>query len=115
MLPYYPMEDNGAFHWEIYSYSNKMIADYCNIPITKVKALPLDEWLMYRRDSLINNSEQSEKGKKYLKNAYQMTQTKPDIKSLKDVFGWKLLLKYIFYMGVFEETIYLFSREYTNT
>ena len=31
MLPYYPMEDNGAFHWEIYSYSNKMIADYCII------------------------------------------------------------------------------------
>ena len=48
MLPYYPMEDNGAFHWEIYSYSNKMIADYCNMPITKVKALSLDEWLMYR-------------------------------------------------------------------
>ena len=87
MLPYYPMEDNGAFHWEIYSYSNKMISDYCNIPITKVKALPLDEWLMYRRDSFIFNCEQSEKGRRYLKNAYLMTQTKPDIKRLKEVFG----------------------------
>lgn len=55
MLPYYPIKDNGAFHWEIYSYSNKMIADYCNIPVNKVKALPLDEWLMYRRDSFIFN------------------------------------------------------------
>lgn len=45
MLPYYPIKDNGAFHWEIYSYSNKMIADYCNMPITNVKALSLDEWL----------------------------------------------------------------------
>lgn len=57
MLPYYPIKDNGAFHLEIYSYSNKMIADYCNMPITKVKALSLDEWLMYRRDSFIFNCE----------------------------------------------------------
>ena len=31
--------------------------------------------------------EQTEKGQKYLKNAYLMTQKKPDIKRLKEVFG----------------------------
>ena len=86
MLPYYPIKDNGAFHWEIYSYSNNIIADYCNMPITNVKALSLDEWLMYHRDSFIFNCEQAEKGQKYLKNAYLMTQKKPDIKRLKEVF-----------------------------
>ena len=66
MLPYYPIKDNGAFHWEIYSYSNKMIADYCNMSITKVKALSLDEWLIYRRDSFIFNRKRTKISEKCL-------------------------------------------------
>ncbi|HCT64224.1 MAG TPA: hypothetical protein DIC60_02970 [Lachnospiraceae bacterium] len=64
-----------------------MIADYCRISILEVKAFPLDKWLMYRRDAFIYNCEQSEKGRKYLKDAYIMQQKKPDIKRLREVFG----------------------------
>ncbi len=64
-----------------------MIADYCRINILEVKELPLNEWLMYRRDAFIYNCEQSEKGRKYLKDAYIMMQKKPDIRRLKEVFS----------------------------
>ncbi len=64
-----------------------MIADYCKISVLEVKNLRLDEWLMYRRDAFIYNCEQSEKGRKYLKDSYIMQQKKPDIERLREVFG----------------------------
>ena len=53
----------------------------------EVEELDYLDYLMYRHDAFIYRLSQTEKGEEYLKNAWQLEQTKPDRKALREKFG----------------------------
>jgi hypothetical protein len=64
-----------------------MVSEYTGLNIREVEDLDIVDYLAYRRDAFIYKMSQTEKGREYLSNAYRMTQTAPDRKSLRDQFG----------------------------
>ena len=64
-----------------------MVSQYTGLTIIEVEDLDYIDYLQYRRDAFISRLSQSEKGLKYLDNAYRIEQTEPDRKSLRDQFG----------------------------
>ena len=64
-----------------------MVSQYTGLTIIEVEDLDYIDYLQYRRDAFISRLSQSEKGLKYLDNAYRIEQTEPDRKSLRDRFG----------------------------
>ncbi|MEE1401496.1 MAG: hypothetical protein UF305_04325 [Oscillospiraceae bacterium] len=52
-------------------------------------ALDYIQYLSWRRDAYIHRLEQTSEGREYLKNAWRMTQTKPDRAALRRKFGRK--------------------------
>lgn len=67
----------------------KMVADYLRIPVPDVQELDLIYYLQARRDAFIQRCRESEEGREYLKNAWRLTQTKPDRKASRELFGRK--------------------------
>ena len=51
----------------------------------EIEELDYLDYLMYRRDAFIYR--QTEKGEKYLDNAWRLEQTEPDRKGLRNKFG----------------------------
>jgi len=66
----------------------KIVSDYANIPVSKVAGLFLDDYLLLLRDAFIYNYSQTTDGKKYLENAWRLTNTEYNRKRLREVF-WK--------------------------
>lgn len=57
------------------------------IPLPEVNDLDYIEYLILRRDAFITKLNGSEAGRKYLDDAYRLTQTKPDRKRLRENFS----------------------------
>ena len=53
----------------------------------EVEELDYLDYLLVRRDALINRMNQTEKGVEYLNNAYRLEQTEPDRDKLRKKFG----------------------------
>lgn len=53
----------------------------------EVEELDYIDYLTFRRDAFIYNMGKTEKGEKYLNNAWRLEQTKPDRESLRKKFG----------------------------
>lgn len=53
----------------------------------QVNDLDYLDYLIYRRDAFIYFMSQTEKGEKYLDNAWRLEQTTPDRESLRKKFG----------------------------
>lgn len=64
-----------------------MVAQYTGLNILEVQQLDYIEYLQYRRDAFISKMNQSEEGREYLQKAWNLEQTKPDRKSLREKFG----------------------------
>ena len=60
-------------------------------PVSACRRWALDyiQYLSWRRDAYIHRLEQTAEGREYLKNAWRMTQTKPDRAALRRKFGRK--------------------------
>lgn len=56
------------------------------IPLPDVDDLDYIDYLILRRDAFISRLNSTEEGRKYLNNAYRLTQTKPDRKRLREQF-----------------------------
>ena len=56
------------------------------IPLPDVDDLDYIDYLIIRRDAFISRLNSTEEGRKYLNNAYRLTQTKPDRKRLREQF-----------------------------
>lgn len=65
------------------------MADYAGISLPEVGELDYIQYLSWRRDAYIHRLEQTSEGREYLKNAWRMTQTKPDRAALRRKFGHK--------------------------
>ena len=63
------------------------MARYTGLNILQVEELDYIDYLIYRRDAFIYFMSQTEKGEKYLDNAWRLEQTKPDRESLRKNFG----------------------------
>lgn len=63
------------------------MAEYTGLNMLQVEELNYVDYLIYRRDAFINQMSKTEKGQKYLDNAYRLEQTAPDRKKLREKFG----------------------------
>ncbi len=87
-IPYYPTKDDAGKHqYEVVTFWEKIVADYCGISLFDVQELDYVEYLMLRRDAFIFNHNKTEAGQEYLDNAYRLEQTAPDKSSLRSRFG----------------------------
>lgn len=61
----------------------KIVSDYTNTNFIKLRELDLLTFWKFYKDAIIYNLSRSEKGRDYLRQAYNMTQTKPDREAIK--------------------------------
>ena len=80
-------DDAGKHQYNVVTYWEKTVADYCGISLFDVQKMDFIDYLMIRRDAFIFNHNQTEAGQEYLDNAYRLEQTKPDKASLRAQFG----------------------------
>lgn len=64
-----------------------MVAEYTGLNFLQIGELNYIQFLLWRRDAFIHRMEQSEAGREYLRNAWRMTQTKPDRAALRRKAG----------------------------
>lgn len=81
------MENDDCYKYETYTYWEKLVAEYGNMPITEVYELNYVDYLILRREAFIYNLSQSEKGKDMLEAAYCLEQSEPDRNTLRANFG----------------------------
>lgn len=62
----------------------KAISDYTGLNILEVENLPYGRYLLYRRDTWINNLRQTEEGREILQNIWRLTQTKADYNAIRN-------------------------------
>lgn len=78
-IPYYPAEpEDDDIKYYIYTQFDKLAADYANMSIYEIDDIPITDYRLLVRDAFISKLAQTEKGRKYLKNAYRLTQTEAD-------------------------------------
>ena len=63
------------------------MADYANLSILEALELPMDVFLLYLRDSFIFHCRKSQSGMEYLENCWDLEQTEPDRKRLRNQYG----------------------------
>lgn len=61
-----------------------MVSEFTGLNFHEIKSLYYDEFLLYVRDAFIYKLEQSESGREYLRNAYRITQTKPEREKIRE-------------------------------
>lgn len=81
------MEDSKGHNYLITTTWEHLVAQYTGLNILQVQELDYVEYLRYRRDAFIYRMSQTEKGEKYLNNAWRLEQTKPDRDGLRKKFG----------------------------
>ncbi len=78
-IPYYPTEpEDDDIKYTIYTQLDKLAADYANMSIYEIDDMPITDYRLLVRDAFISKLSQTEKGRKYLNNAYRLTQTEAD-------------------------------------
>ena len=63
--------------------------EYTGLNVNEIEELEYIDFLQYRRDAFIHLLNQTEAGREYLENAHTLTQTEPDRKRLRELFGRK--------------------------
>lgn len=68
-----------------------MVQEYTGINFLELGEVGVFAFWTYLHDAVIWNCNQTEDGRKYLENAYNYKQTKPDIEGLKSLFESKVV------------------------
>lgn len=76
-----------VLEYEVYTFPEKLVADYANISLLDVEELEIDIYLLYLRDAFIYKHSKTEEGRKYLNDCWRFSQTKPDKKALREKYG----------------------------
>ena len=61
--------------------------EYTGLNVNEIEELEYIDYLQYRRDAFIHSLMKTEEGREYLQKAHTLTQTKPDRKRLRELFG----------------------------
>ena len=87
-VPYYP-DKQEEIPFELFTGGEKLVAEYANMSVPEVFELDIYDFRMLLRDAVIYNKMQTDKGRKWLKDAYRITQTVPDMDKLRKKFDIK--------------------------
>lgn len=88
-IPYYPSDEKEKTYFARYTVQEKLVSDYSGLNFIELEGLPIDVYLLLMHDAYIFNCEHSKEGKEYLKNAWRLGQTSPEIEKLEQTFGKK--------------------------
>ncbi len=66
-----------------------LVHEYSGLSFFEIEELDYFDWLVLRRDAFIHAMNKTEKGKKYLDEAWLHEQTEPDRASMRKKFGMK--------------------------
>ena len=69
------------------SVAEKVVADYANVSILDTDEMDVFLFWGLLRDAVVFNRAQTEEGRKWLHNAWRLTQTAPEDKKLRDKYG----------------------------
>ncbi len=61
--------------------------EYTGLNVNEIEELEYIDYLQYRRDAFIHETNKTEEGREYLENARTLSQTEPDRQSLRRLFG----------------------------
>ena len=88
-MPYTPRPDDGRIRHKYRTYTrwDAVIAEYARLPITRVRQLCAYDYLILRRDAVIDRLSRTEGGIEYLNDAWMREQTEPDLDALWAQFG----------------------------
>lgn len=88
-MPYAPRPDDGRVRHKFLAATGweAIVADYAQIPLSAVGALPLEDYLLLRRDAVIERLSRTEHGIEYLNDAWLREQTEPDLDGLWAIYG----------------------------
>lgn len=82
------MKDSAGGHqYDITTWGEHLVSEFTGLNFLEIGKLPLDQFLLWRRDAFIYNCNQTEAGQEYLANAYRMERTKPDRIALRKKYG----------------------------
>jgi hypothetical protein len=87
-VPYYP-DKQEQIPYELFTGGEKLIAEYSGLSVPEVCELDIYDFRMLLRDAVIYNKIQTETGRKWLRDAYRITQTVPDMDKLRKKFDIK--------------------------
>lgn len=73
--------------YKINTLSKKTVSEYSGLSFGEVMELDIFEYWGLLRDAVIYNNSITEDGRKWLRNAWRLTQTEPDRKKLHEKFG----------------------------
>lgn len=73
--------------YDIPTYWEHIVYEYTGLSVNEIEELEYIDYLQYRRDAFIHMLNQTEEGREYLENAKTLTQTEPDRKRLRELFG----------------------------
>lgn len=73
--------------YTINSIEEKIVAEYAQIPLPQVGEFDLFTFYALLRDAVIFNHSQTKEGRKWLKNAWRITQTEPETEKLHKKYG----------------------------
>ena len=73
----------GQHQYKSDTWAYSLVASYTGLNFLQIRELNYLHFLAWRRDAYINNLEQTETGREYLRNAWRMEQTKPDRAALR--------------------------------
>jgi hypothetical protein len=90
-VPYYPPEKESKAFFKNTSQEEKMVQEYTGINFLELGEVGVFAFWTYLHDAVIWNCNQTEDGRKYLENAYNYKQTKPDRIGLKELMGMKVV------------------------
>ncbi len=86
-MPFYPTDETGLY--DIPTYWEHIVHEYTGLNFNEIEELEYIDYLQYRRDAFIHLLNKTEEGREYLENARTLTQTEPDRKRLRELFGKK--------------------------
>lgn len=87
MPPSYPEPDGEGVPFALRSADEKLVSDYAGISMPDIYDLDVITFWALLRDSVIYNRAQTESGRKWLHNAWRITQTEPETEKLKAKYG----------------------------
>jgi hypothetical protein len=80
------LDDKGGHQYNIMTYWEHIVSEYTGLNMLDIENLDYMDYLIYRRDAFIWKMSQTEKGEKYLDNAWRLEQTQPDRQALRKKF-----------------------------
>ena len=87
ILPYYPDDEDDKGYLHIQTYEEKIVSEYLGVSMNVVDTLDVFNFWFYLREAIVYAYSKTEEGREYLEKAWILSQTEPDVKTLRKKFG----------------------------